>query len=80
VFWTMNKEDATMKKLGIRRLDATSSHLVKIKLGKNHTRDGIRHEDSVGLSVCKVNISASRWRFYTLTVLPYRNIGQQQRA
>jgi hypothetical protein len=25
----------------------------------------IRHEDSVGLSVCKVHISTTRWRFYT---------------
>jgi hypothetical protein len=25
----------------------------------------IGHEDSVGLSVCKVHISATRWRFYT---------------
>jgi hypothetical protein len=29
-FWMMKKEEATMKKLGIRRLDATSSHLVII--------------------------------------------------
>jgi hypothetical protein len=27
--WMMKKEEATMKKLGIRRLVATSSHLVK---------------------------------------------------
>jgi hypothetical protein len=25
----------------------------------------IGHENSVGLSVCKVHISATRWRFYT---------------
>jgi hypothetical protein len=25
----------------------------------------IGHEDSVSMSVCKVHISATRWRFYT---------------
>jgi hypothetical protein len=25
----------------------------------------IGHEDSVGMSVCNVHISATRWRFYT---------------
>jgi hypothetical protein len=30
------------------------------------------HEGSVGLSVCKVHISATRWRLFTLTAVALR--------
>jgi hypothetical protein len=32
----------------------------------------IGHEGSVGLSVCKVHISATRWRLFTLTAVALR--------
>jgi hypothetical protein len=39
------------------------------------------HEDSVGMSVCKVHISATVDGVFTpKLLLPYRNVGQQQRA
>jgi hypothetical protein len=54
----------------------------------------IGHEGSFGLSVCKVHISATRWRLFTLTAVALRfcratekchlvteiNVGQQQRS
>jgi hypothetical protein len=33
------------------------------------TSETIGHEGSVGLSVCKVHISATRWRLFTLTAV-----------
>jgi hypothetical protein len=37
--------------------------------GEEEEEEGVKqyigHEDSVGVSVCKVHISAIRWRFYT---------------
>jgi hypothetical protein len=32
----------------------------------------IGHEGSVGLSVCKVHMSATRWRLFTLTAVALR--------
>jgi hypothetical protein len=37
-----------------------------------HTKNAIGHEGSVGLSVCKVHISATRWRLFTLTAVALR--------
>jgi hypothetical protein len=38
----------------------------------NYSNNDIGHEGSVGLSVCKVHISATRWRFFTLTAVALR--------
>jgi hypothetical protein len=35
------------------------------KVSKFKIAMSINHEDSVGMSVCKVHISATRWRIYT---------------
>jgi hypothetical protein len=45
---------------------------------KSHTLN--YKEDYVGLSVCKEHISATRWRFYTLTAVALQKRRQQQRA
>jgi hypothetical protein len=37
-----------------------------------HTNFSIGHEGSVGMSVCKVHISATRWRRFTLTAVALR--------
>jgi hypothetical protein len=42
------------------------AHLGALALGR------IGHEGSVGLSVCKVHISATRWRLFTLTAVALR--------
>jgi hypothetical protein len=40
--------------------------------GKLIRAKAIGHEGSVGLSVCKVHISATRWRLFTLTAVALR--------
>jgi hypothetical protein len=58
VFWMKDKRKQS------RQIDYESS--VGTKRGLDVW---IGHEDSVGLSVCKVHISATWWRFYTLSAV-----------
>jgi hypothetical protein len=66
IYWFLSELNVDYYPDGIGCLASISSCLLLAKEGNIFLLACcIGHEDSVGLSVCKVHISATRWRFYS---------------